>query len=203
MQRQSAPTRITFVTHAATREQKTGSFPLDERQDEGLDEPTIAKLAALGWIAPSAQHAWTSPEKRVQQTAIALNLNPSEAHELRECDYGAWSGRTLEDIHAEDPSGLSSWLTDMGASPHGGESFRELIARVGHWIEQQRETGHSIVVTHASVVRAAIVHTLGAPEESFRRIEVAPLTLTDLRLSGSHWHLRTMGAAISLPFDEL
>lgn len=111
--------------------------------------------------------------------------------------YGAWSGRSLEEIRAEDPSGLASWLTDVGASPHGGESIRELIFRVGQWIEKQRETGHSIVVTHASVVWAAIVYVLGASEESFRRIEVAPLTLTDLRLSGPHWHLRSFGAAIS------
>jgi broad specificity phosphatase PhoE len=164
---------------------------------------TIAKLAVLGWVAPAAERTWSSPEKRVQQTAIALNLNPLEATELRECDYGTWSGRSLEEIHAEDPSGLASWLTDIGASPHGGESFRALMSRVGRWIENQRETGHSIVVTHTSVVRAAIVYALAAPEESFRRIEVAPLTLTELRLSGPHWHLRIFGASLGSPRDDL
>ena len=199
MDRSAAPTRITFITHAATRQMKLGSFPADE----GLDEVTIARLAVLGWVAPAAQRTWSSPEKRVQQTAIALNLNALEAAELRECDYGAWSGRSLEEIHAENPSGLRSWLTEIGASPHGGESFRDLMSRVGCWIENQRETGHSIVVTHASVVRAAIVYALSASEESFRRIEVAPLTLTDLRLSGLHWHLRTFGAALGSSRDDL
>jgi hypothetical protein len=56
------------------------------------------------------------------------------------------------------------------------------MARVGDWIEKQRETEHSIAATHVSVVRAAIVHALGAPEEAFCRIGVAPMTLTDLRL---------------------
>lgn len=194
-----APTRITFVTHAATPAQKAGSFPLDEE----LDDATILKLAGLGWKAPSALRTWASPEKRVHQTATALNLSPLEAYELRECDYGAWSGRSLEEIHAEDPSGLASWLSDFGSTPHGGESFRELICRVGHWIQRQRGTGHSIVVSHASIVRAAILYALAAPEESFRRIEVAPLTLTDLRLNGPYWHLRAFGAALGSPRGEL
>lgn len=194
-----APARIIFVTHAATPAQKAGRFPLDEE----LDAPTILKLAGLGWKAPSALRTWASPEKRVQQTATALNLSPLNAYELRECDYGAWSGRSLEEVHAEDPSGLASWLSDFGSTPHGGESFRELICRVGHWIERQRGTGHSIVVSHASIVRAAILYALAAPEESFRRIEVAPLTLTDLRLIGPYWHVRAFGAALSSPGGEL
>ncbi len=176
-----------------------GCFPADE----GLDEVTIAKLDALGWTAPAAKRTLISPEIRVQQTAIALNLNSLKANELRECDYGAWSGRSLEEIHAEDPAGLASWLADVGSAPHGGESFHQLITRVGGLVEEQRDTGHSIVVTHASVVRAEIVYALAAPEGSFRRIEVAPLTLTDLRLRGSHWHLRTLGAALGSPCDEL
>jgi hypothetical protein len=51
MDRSAAPTRITLITHAATRQQKTANFPADE----GLEELTIAKLAPLGWIAPTAR----------------------------------------------------------------------------------------------------------------------------------------------------
>jgi hypothetical protein len=51
MDRSAAPTQITLITHAATRQQKTGSFPADEC----LEELTIAKHAPLGWIAPTAQ----------------------------------------------------------------------------------------------------------------------------------------------------
>jgi hypothetical protein len=51
MDRSAAPTQITLITHAATRQQKTGSFPADECQEE----LTIAKHAPLGWIAPTAQ----------------------------------------------------------------------------------------------------------------------------------------------------
>ena len=199
MDQYAPPTRITFITHAATHEQRMGAFPADE----ALDEPTVAKLTALGWIAPVVQQVWTGPEIRVRQTAVALNLNAIDAVALRECDYGTWRGCALEDLPSEDPSGITSWLTDVGAAPHGGEAFRELMTRVGRWLEEQRGTGHSIAITHASVVRAAIVHALNAPEEAFRRIEVAPLTITDLRLGGQHWHLRSVGTALASNLSHL
>jgi len=189
----AAPTRITFITHAATLEQKSGMFPADET----IDETTIAKLTALRWGSPKVQRAWASPETRARQTAIALDLSPAEAPELRECDFGAWAGRSLEQVYSEDSTGASSWLGDLGAAPHGGESYRQLIARVGAWLDEQQGTGHAIVVTHASVVRAVILHALNAPEEAFRRVEVAPLTVTDLRLNGKSWHLRSAAASLA------
>jgi broad specificity phosphatase PhoE len=189
----AAPTRITFVTHAATREQKAGIFPANE----GLEEATVANLTALRWESPKVQRFWASPEIRVRQTAIALGLNPVEAQDLRECDFGAWAGRSLEQVYSEDSSGASSWLADLGAVPHGGESYRQLIGRVGKWLDEQKETGHSIVLTHASIVRAAILCALSAPEEAFRRIEVGPLTVTDLRRNRTNWHLRSAGAVLA------
>jgi broad specificity phosphatase PhoE len=47
-------------------------------------------------------------------------------------------------------------------------------------------------VTHASVIRAAIVCALEAEPRSFWRIDIAPLSLT--RLSGNHgrWTLVSM-----------
>ena len=195
MDRYAAPTRITFITHAATRQQKLGIFAIDEE----LDELSIAKLNGLGWIRPATQQIWTSPEMRARQTALALGLNALESADLRECDYGTWSGRSLEDVYAENPAGFASWLTDVGAAPHGGESFRDLMGRVHPWLREieEKQEGHAIAITHASIVRAAVVYALNAPQEAFRRIDVAPLTITDIRLSGQHWHLRSLGVPLS------
>jgi broad specificity phosphatase PhoE len=189
----AVPGRITFITHAATREQKSGIFPAGEV----LEEATVENLTTLRWESPKVLRVWASPEVRVQQTAIALGLNAVEAHELRECDFGAWAGRSLEQIYSEDSAGTSLWLADLGAAPHGGESYRQLIGRAGAWLDEQQGTGHAIVVTHASVVRAAILHALNVPEEAFRRIEVAPLTATDLRWNGKGWHLRSAGVSLA------
>ncbi|QMV20120.1 histidine phosphatase family protein [Granulicella sp. 5B5] len=188
------PARITLISHAPTLALKRASFPLDAP----LPEDEIEKVATQGWTAPQAQYVCCGPEKRTQQTAEALSLEPSVAIELADVDYGTWNGKEIEDIHATDPEGLASWLTDVNAVPHGGESFAHLIIRVQRWMKDRTTAGHTMAVTHPSVVRAAILCAIQAPPESFWRIEIAPLTLTDLRFNGKQWTLRVAGCPVLL-----
>lgn len=185
--------RILFIAHAATQAQRQAAFPLDEP----IAEPEIAKIAALHWSGPKAERIWSAPEQRTQQTAGALGLAAARAEELRDCDYGRWRGRALEQVQAEDPEGIVAWLTDADAAPHGGESVERLIQRIGAWMDEQRETKSAIAVTHPAVVRAAIVHALRLPAQMFWRFDIAPLTLTDLRFSRNMWTLRCVGCALS------
>jgi broad specificity phosphatase PhoE len=55
--------------------------------------------------------------------------------ELRECDFGTWTARTLVDVAFEDASALDTWLRDAYAAPHDGESLAELINRVGRLLD--------------------------------------------------------------------
>jgi broad specificity phosphatase PhoE len=187
------PTRLRFLSHPATPQLRNGTFPTDEP----LDPRAFATLESLAWNPQGIQKLWVSPELRTVQTAAALGLHAELAPELRECDYGSWQGHALEDLFDTDPAGLTSWLEDLSAAPHHGESLRDLVTRVADWLESQRRAGPSIVVTHASIIRAVIVHTLSAPLESFGQIEVAPLTLTDIRLSGGRWHLRSVAVPLA------
>jgi broad specificity phosphatase PhoE len=49
---------------------------------------------------------------------------------LRDCDYGAWTGRELSKVQLDQPKDVAAWLTDPCASPHGGESILQLIVRI-------------------------------------------------------------------------
>ena len=180
-------TRLALISHAATEAQRRSAFPLDEP----LEERELAKIADLGWQAPRAQTVLSGPERRVQQTAQALGISAEIAVELRDCDYGAWSGSTLAEVEQRHPEEVVAWLTNPGAAPHGGESILQLIARIAGWLEEQRVADHTIAVTHPAVIRSAIVHALQAPPSSFWRIDIAPLSLTDLRWNGRVWTLRS------------
>jgi broad specificity phosphatase PhoE len=182
----SPPTRLTLLSHGATRAQRRAAFPLNEP----LDEPEIARIAALGWNAPRAQLTLSGPEGRTQQTAEALGLPVTVDDELRDCNYGAWCGRELDELQSSEPDKVLTWLTDVAAAPHGGESISELVNRVGRWLKSQNEAGHVIAVTHPAIIRAAIVYILEAPPQAFWRIDIAPLSLTDLRFNGRVWRLR-------------
>jgi broad specificity phosphatase PhoE len=187
------PTRITLISHPATRQQKAGVFPADEP----LDMRSLEQLAAIAWKVPKSTLILVAPERRTRQTAEALKLNATDARELGECDFGHWRGTSLKALQTKDPGGLSEWLSDITAAPHQGESFYNLIIRVGRWLETLHDVGHVIAVTHASIVRAAVVHVLQAPaHEAFRRIEIAPTTMTEIRRSRGYWQVLSVGVPL-------
>ncbi len=95
--------------------------------------------------------------------AAALSLDPVVDPMLRDCDYGRWGGRRLTQVQSEQPDGVAAWLVDVDAAPHGGESIRTLLGRVAIWLdEHDRDGGHGVAVTHATVISAAILHAIGA-----------------------------------------
>ena len=72
----------------------------------------------------------------------------------------------------------------------------KLIDRVGSWLDLSQD--HAIAVTHPAVIRAAIVRVLNAPPQAFWRIDVAPLSLTDMRFNGRAWTLRCVACPLSV-----
>ncbi len=89
-------------------------------------------------------------------------------------------------------------MSDPGACPHGGESLSALIARVAAWMQEQAAVdGRAIAVTHGGVVRAAVVHALGAPAPSAWRIDVAPLSVTELHARDGRWTVSRVNAAVA------
>jgi broad specificity phosphatase PhoE len=189
---QVTPARVTFISHAATLAVRRATFPLDEPLVEG----EVEKIAGIGWSTPRVHHIFSGPEQRTKQTAEELGLKAAVAMELTDVNYGVWRGKGIEEIQKSDPQGLTAWLTDLEATPHGGDSFAQLIERIGHWMEGRRKAGHTLAVTHPAVIRAAILFALQGPAQSFWRIDVAPLSRTDLRFDQGRWVIRSMGCAL-------
>ena len=185
--------RLTLISHAPTPSQRRSAFPLDEP----LDKTELEKIAALNWHSPRAQQTITAPELRTQQTAQALNLSATPHADLRDCNYGTWHGRDLTELQTESPDAITAWLTDPSAAPHNGESITSLLIRTETWLNTLHNSGHTIAVTHPAIIRTAILHVLNAPPQSFWRIDVAPLTVTDLRHNGRTWTLRSTAVPLS------
>ncbi|HEX5610556.1 MAG TPA: histidine phosphatase family protein [Solirubrobacterales bacterium] len=178
--------RLILVRHAPTAATKAAAFPLDERPDESA----LAAASRLGEFVPRHAEVCASPAVRCQETARAAGLEPVTVPELAECDFREWGGRTLADVCEEDPAGAEAWMTDPEARPHGGESLSGFAGRVAGWLETQAESdGSTFAVTHGGVVKAAIVSALGAPLLSFWRVDVAPLSLTELHAHDGRWTL--------------
>ncbi|MFG2618848.1 histidine phosphatase family protein [Streptomyces sp. NPDC048507] len=141
------------------------------------------------------------PPVRVRLTTPALDedarrgrfgrADPAPGHVgLAAPATGDWAGRTLEEVAAEDPQGVRSWLTDPRyAPPGGGESVAALIARTGAHLAALAPGPHDALVAQA-VVRAAVVWALELPAAAFWRLDVRPGTVTVLSGRAGRWNLQ-------------
>jgi broad specificity phosphatase PhoE len=177
--------RLLLLRHAPTAATRGAAFPADEP----LDERGRAAAALLAATLPSRRAALSSPALRCRETAAAAGLEELAIEpDLVECDFGAWTGRTLADVHAAEPDAAIAWMTDPDAAPHGGESLTAFAGRVGGWLDAQAaEDGCAVAITHGGVVKAALVHALGAPPAAFWRIDAAPLAITELHARDGRW----------------
>lgn len=184
--------RLVLVCHASTAATRAAAFG----EDDPLDQPGRAKAAQLAATARWDGDARCAPSRPARETALALGIEARDDPALRDCDFGRWRGQALDDVSLREPDAVSLWLTDPSASPHGGESVTGVIQRVGLWLADLNgpngEKRSVIAITHPSIVRAAIVAALGAGPASFWRIDVAPLTLTELRGNAGRWNLRSI-----------
>ena len=100
---------------------------------------------------PHRFEAFTSPALCCRETAAVAGLSPVDPT-LADCDFGAWAGRSLADVHASDPEAAAAWMPDPDARGHGGESLRTFVARVAGWLDGQAALdGRAVAITHAGV----------------------------------------------------
>lgn len=188
--------RLVLVAHAATAATRDARFPGDEPLDERGAHAAAKAEGSLRRVGA----VYGGPEKRCGQTAAALGLDPVTDPALRDLDLGTWRGRTLAELAAGHAADLRAWLADAGAAPHGGESVAALITRVARWLTGlPGEATRVAAVTHPAIVRAAVLHALGAPAECFWRIDAAPLSQTWLTHDGVRWQLRETGHPLTPP----
>ncbi|MEU2873381.1 histidine phosphatase family protein [Streptomyces olivoreticuli] len=177
--------RVMLLSPAAGPAQRVARFD----EDTPPDEAGLRRARAAAGALPSAASALTAPSGRCRATCAALGLEARPVPELRGPDMGRWRGLTLDEAVAAEPAGVTAWLTEPEAAPHGGESVASLVARVGAWLDALPE-GRVLAVTEPGVVRAAVVHALGLAPEVFWRLDVAPLSLTELSGRSGRWNLR-------------
>jgi broad specificity phosphatase PhoE len=186
--------RLLLIRHGATSAVRTSAFA----GDESLEPSARTRAEALAGSLPARHRAVCGPEPACRETAAALGLEAHPEIALAACDVGAWRGRTLEQLQADEPAGLIAWLGDPDAAPHGGESLSALSRRVSDWMSSAAGgDGFLLAVADAGVIKAAVCHALGAPLSAFWRVDVAPLGVTELRARERHWTVASVNAPLA------
>nr|WSY57680.1 histidine phosphatase family protein [Streptomyces sp. NBC_00886] len=179
--------RITLISPAMNRSLRETRF------DDGasLDPSGTARAESAADSLRAADRVLVSPTVRCRETASALALSAAPEPELAGLDMGRWRGLTLDEVMTREPESLTAWLTDPDVAPHGGESVRALRARAARWLDASaRVEGRTLAVVEPEIVRALAVTILDAPGPAFWRLDVAPLTATDLSGQSGRWNLR-------------
>ncbi|MET9734825.1 histidine phosphatase family protein [Streptomyces sp. NPDC006458] len=174
--------------------------------DAPPDERALRHAGTTAALRPAADLRLCAPSQRCRRTVEALGWETVAAEPaLRDLEMGRWYGLTPEEVSAGDPAGFAAWLGDPRAAPHGGESVADVCARVTAWLDAlPSDAGRVVAVVEQAVARAAVVHALAAPPESFWRVDVPPLSAVRLTGRAGRWNLRleTASAAMGSGGDE-
>ncbi|MCB1224629.1 MAG: histidine phosphatase family protein [Verrucomicrobiales bacterium] len=166
------PIRLLLIRHGeveATYHRVFGG----SRIDMGLSPLGHAQAQALTrWLAPDAiSRVYASPMQRVAQTMAPLlaakQLQPILLPDLREVDFGDWTGLNWDEVKQRFGVSAYDWLEvlDQGALP-GGESAAQLAARVSPCLQRiLAENPHQpvAIVCHGGIIRVILSLLLQIP----------------------------------------
>jgi probable phosphomutase (TIGR03848 family) len=132
---------------------------------------------------------YSSPLERARETAqpiaesrgLSVQLSPG----LEELNYGDWTGRALESLR-DDPLWQQFNQRRSATRIPNGETMAEVVRRARTAVSGIAAAHHNelvAAVTHGDVIRALLTSWAGMPLDHMLRLEVAPGSVSAIRLS--------------------
>lgn len=147
-------------------------IPLNEKGREQLRR-LRAHLAGV-----SLDAIYTSPMQRAVESAELIRgdspIPIQETFDLAEIDYGDWVGMTFDEVRAL-PQFKDYHLRPSEVKIPQGESFHDVVDRVDHFFANLRAENRPLTVaavSHADVIKAALVRHLNLPLDEIHRIRI-------------------------------
>jgi broad specificity phosphatase PhoE len=183
---------LLFIRHGQTewnsKRQVMGRKPIP------LNEAGRAQaMAAASFLATaSIDVILSSPVERAMETARIIATKQSglaveEAPAFIEIDYGDWVDCTFDELATRFPEEWKCYRTEMArASFSGGESIKDAAARIHAGVDgllARPGVERAVVVSHADVLKIALVHVLGFKLETIQRFAIDNGTVLLVRFS--------------------
>lgn len=150
-------TRLALLRHADT------AWSIEGRIQGASDVPLLPGQTVRVAEALRAMRVVTSPLRRCVQTAALLGVPHAEREpRLAEMRWGAWEGKRLAELREQlGPAMAENEARGWDFRPEGGESPREVLARVRPWLVEVAARGEAtLAITHRGVIRAVLAHAL-------------------------------------------
>jgi broad specificity phosphatase PhoE len=165
-------------------------------------ETLVRERPAHAWLAnrlPAGARWYCTPLARTRATAMAIFAAGYPEQELLELPHfveqhlGEWQGLTHEEFIAmlRDPP-HPFWMHGPDEKPPGGESFSDVVERVGPTLEgvaKENQGGDAVIVAHGGSIRAALAHACALTPYQALQFSVKNLSLTRLERENGHWRV--------------
>lgn len=175
------PRILLLIRHAENdvmHRRLAGRLPGVHLNHRGQQQALAVARMLLG--AP-VQALYSSPLERALETAEplarALGVQIEVRPGLNEVDFGRWQGRSYKQLQR---TRLWKLLQAEPARVHfpGGESLAGAQRRVVNELENLAMEGVVACVTHADVIRLALLHYLNMSLNDLHRLVIAPASLS-------------------------
>lgn len=171
---------LTLFSTAATQSQKYMIFPGNTHLDTQIH---ISNIENITVSLRKIKNIFISPSASSLETAKKLNLKGELDTRLAECNYGDWAGLSLKDIAKSQPYAFKEWLNNPYFTVPGGESIKDIFIRTQNWLTSlDFLSGHYLVLTHAPIIRCALILSQSFLLERYYKINIAPLTFVKIIL---------------------
>ena len=187
-------TKIYVVRHGETAWNVEGKhtgrsdIPINSRGKE----PAASLQPFFASLSSQIKKVWSSPLKRAFETGqLAGFTDIQEDPRLMEWHYGAYEGKTSQEIHAEEPT----WNIFADGAKNG-ESVEDVEKRAGEVIDMLTSFPEDqVVFSHGHFSRVLLMKWLSLPVEkaalfSLGNAAVAVLQLSKEKRSLLQWNLQ-------------
>jgi len=194
-------TRLFLIRHALV--EPSARLTMYGTMDVGLCELALRQEAlSYRWLAarlPAPARWLVTPLSRTRATAAAIfaagyGEAPFEVEPgMIEQDLGEWQGLPHETFaerlrHRPHPF----WSIGVDERPPGGESFSDVIGRVGPTLDRivaENAGGDVVVVAHGGSIRAAVAHAMGVGGVPVLAFSIKNLSMTRIEKVGPDWRV--------------
>lgn len=191
------PTQLYLIRHGEVEVGAQKVFA-GSRMDVALSPRGEAQAVALAeWLADTHLDAiYASPMKRVQQTMAPTlarrNMKPVILEDLREIDFGDWTGLNWQQVQERFGVAAFDWLQILNRSEiPGGEPCVPLLTRVDACLAQvMQENPHrkAAIFCHGGIVRTLLALLLDLPLSKMAhfRIDYGSVTVVEVQPEKTH-----------------
>jgi broad specificity phosphatase PhoE len=183
-------TTILLVRHAHVA--VPHNILIGRNDDVGISRKGLQGAAALAKHLQRLPIAsvWSSPLRRAIQTASVIGsgvgLAVQIAASLNEVNYGLWTGCSFEQL-SDDLEWRRFNTARSRAHVPAGETIKGVERRIAAQLESWNRdcpANYIVAVTHAEIIRIAILRTLGLSTDCYWQLEISPCSVSVLNQEG-------------------